>query len=578
MNTIPKHVVIVVFLLLCNGFVRAQTGKERLNQLINAQTESLGSFLPADTFTAFTRLHEMVGDKTIVGIGEATHGTKECLQAFMNIATRLIRFNDFKIIILAESEFSDTRALNDYVVNGKGDAISALRYIRHFPEMRVEYDLLPLVEWVRNYNLTQTPANKVWMMGAENKGMQGVAEDALSFIRQTNMPVADTFKQVLAVWANLSLGMMNEYPRMHPLEELEPQFTAFRKAASLYEGDAQLKQSVEQIEYSLRIHYMKYGPEKVEGRTIVRDSCMYDNIKWIKTSRPGAKIIVYAHNAHVQKGILYAVGKEYTSFGYLLDQQFPGQYYTIGTDLMSGTFEVGSGIAPITESDDKFAAILHAATGKENGIFYFQQSETVKKYFNKKHYMTWANLSSTKSKLQAVTNITTDFDALYFAKLSTPVTLAPAWDSTARFGLGFKLTDAMKEDIKTNGFLQLEIKSVINTPEIRWPGTGVSVALLLQGNSKLVDLKAQVIDSTTCTTRFLVPPGYNPENLILALYGNNISSMQLQEVAVNGHVMDLQSLNAANVNVFNQRTKVEYYKTQHKDNGLVIQRVDGSLP
>jgi len=66
----------------------------------------------------------------------------------------------------------------------------------------------------------------------------------------------------------------------------------------------------------------------------VRDVCMADNVAWILENNPGQKVMLWAHNAHICKGLMW--GSRW--MGSYLDQKFPGQQVTIGFTTGSGTY------------------------------------------------------------------------------------------------------------------------------------------------------------------------------------------------------------------------------------------------
>jgi erythromycin esterase-like protein len=71
-----------------------------------------------------------------------------------------------------------------------------------------------------------------------------------------------------------------------------------------------------------------------------RDEAMADNVEWILQQNPGAKIVLWAHNAHVSKGEIW--GTKW--MGSMLDRKFPGQMVVFGFATGSGQYTaVGDG-------------------------------------------------------------------------------------------------------------------------------------------------------------------------------------------------------------------------------------------
>jgi erythromycin esterase-like protein len=66
----------------------------------------------------------------------------------------------------------------------------------------------------------------------------------------------------------------------------------------------------------------------------VRDVCMADNVAWILAQNPGQKIVLWAHNAHVSKGLIW--GAEW--MGSHLEKKFPGEQVVVGFATGTGTY------------------------------------------------------------------------------------------------------------------------------------------------------------------------------------------------------------------------------------------------
>jgi erythromycin esterase-like protein len=94
-------------------------------------------------------LAAMIGSARIVGMGEATHGSKE----FTLIRHRILRFlvaeMDFKGLILETPE-QPAKAIDTYIKTGKGNPqklLSDLEYWVHNTQ-----EMLNVIEWMREYN------------------------------------------------------------------------------------------------------------------------------------------------------------------------------------------------------------------------------------------------------------------------------------------------------------------------------------------------------------------------------------------------------------------------------------------
>src|SRR5262249_12850795 len=76
---------------------------------------------------------------------------------------------------------------------------------------------------------------------------------------------------------------------------------------------------------------------QMRANEVTRDRSMAENIKWILDQSPGAKMVVWAHNGHVQ-----ASGLGFRPMGADLRQMFPNQMVVMGFSFNQGSFQARS--------------------------------------------------------------------------------------------------------------------------------------------------------------------------------------------------------------------------------------------
>ncbi|MET0392792.1 MAG: erythromycin esterase family protein, partial [Chitinophagaceae bacterium] len=102
--------------------------------------------------------------RQVVGLGEATHGTKEFYEQRVALTKFLISQCGFRTIIW-ETTFWSMLAVNDYVAGGPGDPDSLLRNVGYW--MYYTKEIRDLLQWIRAYNTTQQDAEKVQLHGMD---------------------------------------------------------------------------------------------------------------------------------------------------------------------------------------------------------------------------------------------------------------------------------------------------------------------------------------------------------------------------------------------------------------------------
>src|SRR5436190_10469926 len=91
-------------------------------------------------------LHGLLRGARVVGLGEATHGTRE----FFLIKYRIVRFlveREGFTVFAIEANLPEAAKINRYVLNGDGDPRAALAGL-HFWTWDT-YEVLDLIEWIR---------------------------------------------------------------------------------------------------------------------------------------------------------------------------------------------------------------------------------------------------------------------------------------------------------------------------------------------------------------------------------------------------------------------------------------------
>ena len=106
----------------------------------------------------FDSLMELIGDSSMVLIGEASHGTHEYYKTRIDLTRKLIEERGFNVIA-AEADWPDALSVNRYV-KGRGTASSANQSLGSFQRFPTwlwrNADVLSFVEWLKKHNGSMT--------------------------------------------------------------------------------------------------------------------------------------------------------------------------------------------------------------------------------------------------------------------------------------------------------------------------------------------------------------------------------------------------------------------------------------
>ena len=105
----------------------------------------------------------LIGSARIVGMGEATHGSKEFTLVRHRILKYLVEEMDFKGLVLETPE-QQAKAINEYIKTGNGNAKKLLSNLGYWVHNTQE--MLDVIVWMKEYN-HQHPSSKISFYGCD---------------------------------------------------------------------------------------------------------------------------------------------------------------------------------------------------------------------------------------------------------------------------------------------------------------------------------------------------------------------------------------------------------------------------
>jgi erythromycin esterase len=146
---------------------------------LKANAVPLRTAEPGGTVDDLEFLRGIVGNRRIVSLGEATHGTHE----FFQLKRRVIEFCVAQLgftIIAFEDNYGSALAVNDYVLEGKGSATEVVKglWVRFWKTEEV----IALVEWVRAWNVAHE--RKVKFYGFDMQSGTAPARYLLGYLQR----------------------------------------------------------------------------------------------------------------------------------------------------------------------------------------------------------------------------------------------------------------------------------------------------------------------------------------------------------------------------------------------------------
>src|SRR5690606_13347577 len=121
-------------------------------------------------------LLERIGNARVVLLGEATHGTSEFYRMRQKITRALIEERGIRIVAI-EADWPDADRIDEWVRDRPERPAGVLEAFARFPSwMWRNHEVLHFVTWLRDYNASLDPEDRVAVRGLDLYSMYGSIE------------------------------------------------------------------------------------------------------------------------------------------------------------------------------------------------------------------------------------------------------------------------------------------------------------------------------------------------------------------------------------------------------------------
>ena len=328
--------VLAAFTLMTGAFSAARSGQTQppadLVRWIIEHAIPLETVDPAADDADLTPLREVIGDARIVGLGEASHGTSE----FFTLKHRLVRFlaEEMGFTVFAiEANMPEAYRLNEYVLTGEGDPKALLEGM-YFWTWNTQ-EVLDMILWMRDYNAS---GRGIMQFTGFDMQIPFVAiQEVRAFVEAHDPAYLEPLDEAYGVVTQAYESRRNRTPQK------PAKFLASREAWR-EETESVLEHLTTQ-----QAHYTAASPGEVawalqNARLVVqdmraelggrpRDLSMADNVSWIVEQNPGAKVILWAHNGHIQQTSDFG-----GAMGSVLADRYGDDYLAVGFSFYEGEY------------------------------------------------------------------------------------------------------------------------------------------------------------------------------------------------------------------------------------------------
>jgi protein-L-isoaspartate(D-aspartate) O-methyltransferase len=304
--------------------------------------------LPAPDDPAFGAMFDSFGERRVVLLGEASHGTSEFYQARAAITKRLIEHHGFNIVAV-EADWPDAASIDRYVRHRPGLHGSGPPF-RRFPSwMWRNTDVEAFTEWLREHNEARRPASRVGFYGLDLYSLSSSISAVLGYLDERDPEAASIAREryaCLTPWQHepTRYGRPTSHPRFERCEEkvvtqlrelLDKRMAYARHDRDAFLDAAQNARLVASAEKYYRLMYQ--GSAKSWN---LRDTHMFETlVNLLDAQGPNAKAVVWAHNSHIGNAAATAMGQDHDelNIGQLCRARFGADAALIGMSTHTGT-------------------------------------------------------------------------------------------------------------------------------------------------------------------------------------------------------------------------------------------------
>jgi erythromycin esterase len=308
---------------------------------------------PAVPSSDLDPLRTLVGNATIVALGEATHGTREFFRMKHRMLEWLVREMGFSYFGI-EATFPEALDVDHYVQTGEGDPADLLANLHFWTWNTTE--VLDLIKWMRAWNASGKQPT-VHFVGFDMQ-FPGVALDSVEAFATRIDAVTETAVR----GAYHCLDQFRTYPTITGSAGID---VGYRKQTPAYQRDCRV--ALQQVDTLLARNESAWAAREgatkmrlvrrmarlvsqweaanaqdVPAGSNLRDLFMAENTAWWHdTYAPGSKMVLWAHNMHISK-IRGWMGDH-------LSKRYGAGYLNVGQTFGTGSFNALLGIpAPDT--------------------------------------------------------------------------------------------------------------------------------------------------------------------------------------------------------------------------------------
>ena len=317
---------------------------EVLVNILKDEMQAL-SFIPLAWTDEELRWLDPLAGKSVIALGEATHGTAEFFNAKYRIFRYLVENHGYKVFAF-EADFGESIFINQAVQEGNTNQIDALMKSKmHFWTWKTK-EVKELLEWMSEYNKGKPESERVQYMGVDCQFNTHHPDMVMEYLDGKGLPF-ETFADSLLGRAKIDsdnnfVGYTPESfsTYLEKLDALQDSLTAHKETLVETSSEKEFQLHARILEVVCQVSEVRSGVSAQQNSTNYRDKYMAENTAWLLDFFEGEKAVLWAHNWHISdyeygntgsmgNYLSYQLGDEYAILGFLFSQ---GSFTAVGME------------------------------------------------------------------------------------------------------------------------------------------------------------------------------------------------------------------------------------------------------
>ena len=334
-----------------------------------------------DSSKDLDRLIEDIGDRRVVMLGEASHGTHEFYTWRTAITKRLIEEKGFRFLGV-EGDWPDCYKINRYIkgyADAGRDIAAVLKNFDRWPTwMWANWEVAALAEWLRNYNKTLAAERRIGFYGLDVYSLWDSMREMMYYLEKEDPQAANAVKKAIQCFEpyeeNEHLYARYSLTELSCRDKVVALLKEVRMKARFLDGDREAGFNTEQnalVAVNAEKYYrfmMSFDNESWN----VRDRHMMETLdRLLDFHGLNSKAVVWEHNTHIGDARATDMKRAgMVNIGQLAREQYGiNQVYLIGFASYEGTVIAGQEWGAVMEE-------MEVPPAREGSIEYLLHQES----------------------------------------------------------------------------------------------------------------------------------------------------------------------------------------------------------